>query len=135
VANLYPSIVGLGGRYTLHRPYIAGIACSWVSGSVGVLSGYTWQITGVYFGTTTYQQMTFKPSFFDWNSNKKTVDFILTDYFYVNVPGGPLATLPLHAQWVRRPATFGTYLSLDSLGFPDIFYLDLPPSPSGWWSG
>jgi hypothetical protein len=135
MANMYPSIAGLGGHFFVHRPYIKGIACTWVHGATSVLSGYTWTITGVYTGITTYQLMTFKPEFFDWNSNKKTIDHLLTDYYYVNVPGGPLATLSLNPQLLYKPDTFDLYLSLDSLRFTDWYYLELPASPDGWWSG
>jgi hypothetical protein len=116
----------------LFRPYIKGVACSWVSGSVSVLSGNTWTITGVYTGVTTYQLMTFKPEFFAPNTNRYTLDWVLEDYYYVNVPGGPLATLPIDAALFVRPGTADIYLSLDSLNFPDWYYVDLPPSPTAW---
>lgn len=135
MAVLYPSIGGLGGRFTLHRPYLAGVVCSWVHGSVTTLVDTTWTIEGVYTGITTDQVMTFKPEFFNWNSNRYTIDWVLSDYYYVNHPGGPLATLPLNPQIHFRPGSRRLYLSLDSLGFPDLYYLDLPPAPDGWWSG
>lgn len=129
---LYPSIGGIGGRYSLFRPYFKGICSSWVAGSITSLASFSWKIEGVYFGTPTYQLMSFKPTFFLPNTNSYTIDHILTDYYYVNAGGPPLPTLAVNAQWVFKPGTIDIYLSLDSLGFPDIYYLDLPPAPRRW---
>lgn len=132
MAVMYPFILGLGGRFSLFRPFFKGVCSTWVSGSTNTLSGYTWKLEGVYTGITTYQQVTFLPNFFNPNTNHYTIDHILTDYFYVNVPGGPLPTLPLRPAWKFKPGTQDLYLSLDSLVFPDWYYLDLPPSPTVW---
>jgi hypothetical protein len=132
VANLYPAILGLYDKMILFRPYFKGVACTWVAGSTASLTGSTWDIRGVYTGIVTHQIMTFKPNFFAPNTNRYTLDFILSDYYYVNEPGPPLATLPIDAALIFKPGTIDLYLSLDSLNFPDWYYLDLPPSPAVW---
>lgn len=129
---LYPSITGLGGRYLLFRPYIKGVVTSWVAGSTSTLSGTSWRVEGIYTGIDTYQQVTFKSEFLNANTNVYTIDWILTDYFYVNAGGPPLATLSLKPRWRMRPGTVDFYLSLDSLDFPDLYFQDLPPSPAVW---
>lgn len=130
---LYPSIVGLGGRYNLFRPYFKGVVSSWVAGSTSSFSGLSWKIEGNYTGIDTYQLVTFIPQFYAPSTNSYTIDHILTDYYYVNAGGAPLATLPLNPQWVIRPGTVDMYLSLDSLGFPDLYWLDLPPAHTRWY--
>jgi len=132
LANLYPSILGLYTKMRLFRPYFKGIACTWVHGSTSSLVGTTWDIVGVYTGITTHQVMTFKPEFFTPNTNNYTLDWILSDYYYVNDPGPPLATLPIDSALIFKPGTPDIYLSLDSLNFPDWYYLDLPYSPTAW---
>jgi hypothetical protein len=129
---MYPSIIGMGGQFSLFRPYFKGVASSWVSGAVSTLAGTTWRLEGTYTGIDTYQEATLKPQFFAPNTNTYTPDWILSDYYYVNVPGPPLTTLPLNIKFVFKPGTYDIYLSIDSLNFPDWYFLDLPPSPTVW---
>lgn len=116
----------------MFRPYIYGFVTSWVADSISIFSDHTWVVDGVISGINTYQLVTFRPEFLTEHTNHLTFDHILSNYYYVNVPGGPLATLPVNLRYHRRPSNGHLYMSIDSLGFSDLYYLDLPPYPTAW---
>lgn len=116
----------------MYRPYVYGFVSSWVANSEQFFDGETWRITGVYGGITTYQQVTFRSEFMSEYTNHLTFDHILSDYYYLNVPGAPLPTLAVNLRIVRQPSSNHNYFSIDSLGFPDLYWLTLPPYPTAW---
>lgn len=135
MANLSPGILGLYTEMRLFRPYLKGIAVSWVSGSTIVPLTYGWDVVGVYTGITTHQRVTLKHQFYAPNTNAYTLGWIIDDYWYQNDPGAPFGTLYIDSALIFKPGTTDMYLSLDSLNFPDWYYLDLPPAPLHWTRG
>ena len=127
------SFTGLGGHFAVNRGYIAGVCSSWVSGSTAVLSGDVWRITGVYGGVTTYEEYVFYHNFLQQNTNTYTPDHFVIDHYYINEPSPThINPLPINVKLKYHPITFKLYINIDSLGFPDLYYLDLP-SPTPVW--
>jgi hypothetical protein len=116
----------------LFRPYIKGIAVTWVPGSTIVPVTDGWDVVGVYTGITTHQRVTLKHEFYVPSTNRYTLDWVICDYWYKNDPAAPFGTLPIDSALIIKPGTVEQYLSLDSLNFPDWYYLDLPPCPTSW---
>jgi len=116
----------------LFRPYIKGIAVTWVPSSTIVPVDNGWDIVGIYTGITTHQRVTLKPEFYEPNTNRYTLDWVICDYWYKNDPAPPFGTLPIDSALIIKPGTTEQYLSLDSLNFSDWYYLDLPPCPTSW---
>jgi len=127
------SFSGLGGQFNTLRHYFKGLASSWVHGSTSTLVDNVWRVRGTYFGTDTYQEYVLYAPFLVPSSNRYTPDHIVTDHYYVNLPSTThLNPLPINVRVHVRPDTKDLYLSLDSLGFLDIYYLDLAPYTRKW---
>lgn len=126
---------GYGGKFSVQRNYIAGVCASWVPGSVDTLSSNVWRVQGVFGGVTTYQEYVFYPNFLDCVASRYTPDRFILDHYYVNLPSTThLNPLPIIIGITYHPITSKLYLDIDSLGFPDMYFLDLPPCPIEWLS-
>lgn len=127
------TFTGLGGQFCNIRHYFKGLATSWVSGSVQTLADNVWHIEGVYGGVTTYEEYVLYPPFVLPSSNRYTPDHFILDHYYVNLPSPThINPLPINVQVVFKPGTRDMYLSVDSLNFPDIYYLDLAQISPVW---
>jgi len=97
------------------------------------LVGNTWRIKGTYTGIDTYEEYVLYPPYLLASSNRYTPDHIILDHYYVNLPStAHINPLPINVQIKFKPGTRDMYLSLDSLGFPDIYYLALPQITPKW---
>jgi hypothetical protein len=115
------------------RHYFKGVVTSWVSGSTLTLTGDVLRVQGVYTGITTYQEYVFYHNFLAPSSNRYTPDHFILDHYYVNLPSPThINPLPINIQIKRRPGTYDQYLSIDSLNFPDLYWLDLPQIAPKW---
>jgi len=127
------SFSGYGGKFAINRGYINGVCASWVNGSTGSLIGNIWRIQGVFGGVTTYQDIEFLPNFLAANTNRYTPDHLVVDCYYVNLPSPThIPPLPINVSLYTDPVTLKVYLNLDSLGFPQLYFLDLPAPPQRW---
>lgn len=127
------TFTGYGGKFAVLRSYIKGVCASWVSGSSSSLTGDIWRVEGIYTGIDTYQDILFYHPFLLASSNRYTPDRAILDYYYVNLPSPVhIPPLPINVGIKRKPGTSHLYLNLDSLGFPDFYYLDLPLLGSYW---
>ena len=127
------TFAGYGKDFAVIRNYVRGVAASWVAGSSSSLIGDKWRIQGVFGGINTYQDILFYHPFLAASSNRYTPGFVVLDYYYINLPSlTPINPLPIQVAVKHKPGTRDLYLNLDSLGFPDFYYLDLPQPPQVW---
>jgi len=127
------SFSGLGGKYVVLRHYFKGLVASWVNGATSSFDGHEWRLTGVYTGVTTYQSIFLLPNYVAVSTNRYTPDHMIEDYYYVNEPSPThINPLPINVQVHIQPTTLDYYLSIDSLGFPDLYYLELPQPTPKW---
>jgi hypothetical protein len=123
----------LGGQFCIWRHYFRGICASWVAGSDSSLIDNVWKVQGVFGGVTTYQEFILYPPFLEPSSNRYTPDHVVLDHYYVNLPSmAHINPLPIDVTIRFKPGTRNMYLSLDSLNFPDFYYLDLDPPTPVW---
>ena len=123
----------LGGQFRVMRHYIKGLVTSWVNSSTSTLTDNVWRIEGTFLGTDTYEEYVLRDTFLPPSSNRYTPDHIVQDHYYVNLPStAHLNPLPIDVKVHIRPSTKDVYLSLDSLNFPALYYLDLAPYALKW---
>jgi hypothetical protein len=124
---------GLFGTFVTLRHYFKGLATTWVASSTSTLIDNVWRVEGTYFGTDTYEEYVLYPNFLVPSSNRYTPDHFVTDHYYVNLPSTThLNPLPIDVAIKFKPGTRDMYLSVDSLNFPDWYYLDLPQITPKW---
>ena len=124
---------GNGGHFNTLRHYFKGLVSSWVAGSVSTLTDNVWRVEGIYFGTDTYQEYVLYNPFLVPSSNRYTPDHFIVDHYYVNLPSSThINPLPIDVAPHVHPITKELYLSVDSLNFPDLYYLDLLPYDKVW---
>jgi hypothetical protein len=130
---LHGAVGGLGERFQTFRPHIHGLATNWPTPATVTQTGALWKIElGAGFGNA-YKLMELKTAFFNWTSNRKTFDHIFENFYVVIPPGGPIAAEGFTLRFLTPPGTTRLYLAMDVGFWPDWYYFDLPPSPTGYW--
>jgi hypothetical protein len=93
---------------------------------------YTWTKTTDPNETWT---VTFDSRFWFWNSNRWTLDFMVTDFYLQTTPGGTKFPQPYELRPHTRPSNASQYIEFRffSLDFGVLHYRDFPAAPSGYW--
>lgn len=96
-------------------------------------SGFEWTIHAVP-PDPTFAVIKMAESFFNWNSNGRSLDFVITD-FYAKVGGtGPNVPLDFSLSWGLSPVTKNNALIFEWFtGTPDFEAFPLPSQPFGYW--
>lgn len=123
-----------GPRFAAPRSYWRGIRFN--------ITGYVvTNVANVYFWTKIIDPnevwtITLDNRFHMWNSNRWTLDFIITTFYYQIFPDPTRHDMPFELSFDYSPNNHSPYLSLrfDSTTFPDFHYFEFPPAPSGYWA-
>ena len=88
------------------------------------------------FGTSIYT-IRFKAEFWDWSSNRYTLDWIIEDAYYQSypIPGAPV-TFPFYFAYYFAPTDdLPSVIFLPyGVDFPTRFFYPLPPPPPDYWN-
>lgn len=129
----YGTITGLGGRFALVRSYVKGFATNWPPGCTQTTGGNPMILTLPPSYGSYYKLMRLKDTFYAWNSNVNTMDYVFED-FYVASPLGVRQDAEPFALGLRpHPVNGSIYLALDIGYWTDWYYFDIPSGPSSYW--
>lgn len=75
------------------------------------------------------------PRFYYWSSNRWTLDFVMTDFYY-QIGGLPTRyPQPYTLQTWTHPNNLSPYLlfQFSNIDFGEFHWFDFPPAPPGYW--
>lgn len=73
--------------------------------------------------------------FYNWSSDRWTLDFVITESYYQNLPNLTKFAVPFRVTWLRSPLDKRMYVEYlpYSLNFIARYYSAYPPAPPGYW--
>jgi hypothetical protein len=73
--------------------------------------------------------------FYNWSSNRYTLDFIITESYYQTLPNVAKTAVPYRVTWIISPVNKSVYLEYlpYSAAFIPRYYTDYPPAPPSYW--
>lgn len=85
-------------------------------------------------GGLPYWTLVFDPDFWGWSSNKRTLDYVLSDAYYQVWPDPTHNNLPIQLWWVHDGNINAMVLDCAAFGSGSFFnYKSTPPAPPGYW--
>ena len=76
---------------------------------------------------------TFHENFIPWQSNKWTLDYILTAATYEYPPNPTVYQLPYYIGWIIPPDTWRGHILLDCIYGANFSIQEFPPQEPGYW--
>ncbi len=82
-----------------------------------------------------WYRMQMRSGCWQWNSNAYSLDFVITESYFVTNPSPTQTAMPFRLEWYTSPVDKAPYLLITpySLAFTNYRYVTLPPAPSGYW--
>lgn len=73
--------------------------------------------------------------FYNWSSNRYTLDFVITESYYQNLPNLTKIAVLYTVSWLISPLNRSVYVEYLPFGLAFIprYYTDYPPAPPGYW--
>jgi len=81
-----------------------------------------------------YWRTVFNERFWDWSSNRYTLDFAVEECYYFEAGTGNHIPLNIFVWWSQHPVTLATMIETSPFtGQPYSYPQSLPSSPGGYW--
>jgi len=121
------------GQFAAPRSYYYGVWLSFDTGSV-----VNWTDNRADFqapGGVVTGAVVFHERFWEWSSNKWTLDHMLVESWYAVAPSPTEIPLPYNLQFYTEPSLTRTYLLYEPFGAPGsaAFKHAMPPAPPDYW--
>lgn len=120
-------------HFAMPRSYLWGISLKWAASNFYWTDNQVlvWDLTN----TTFYFGLIFKPEFWAWSSNRWTVDYVLSQAWYVN-PNPVLGTpLDAYVSFFGTLNPNGAVLEISPFGLGSVqFPHALPPIDRPYWA-
>lgn len=73
--------------------------------------------------------------FWEWSSDRWTLDYMLTGVYYSVSGGAPRIDVPFGCQYFLRDENLSPYVIVNpfSAAWSQFHYYELPPAPPGYW--
>lgn len=82
----------------------------------------------------TFAVMRLATDFWNWSSNKRSLDFIVEEWYYKAGGAGPNIPLDFTLSYINDPAHHATALKFEWTALPPVFeFFTLPPQPDTYW--
>jgi len=115
------------------RSYIRGIYFATYAGNT-VSRSYTSFTVLAVPPDPTFAVMVMAEDFFLWNSNKRSLDFIVEQWYYKAGGVGPNIPLDFSLSYINDPPHHATALKFEWTALPPTFvYFPLPEAPPDYW--
>lgn len=121
------------GRFAITRPYLRGI---WLSFDTGAI--VTWTDNSVAFADgpvpVVTGRITFLEEFWEWSSNRYTLDHVIIESWYSFNGGVTEIPLPFALTWYTDTdgSPYLVYNPFSAVG-TGAFKHDMPPTPPSWY--
>jgi hypothetical protein len=121
-------------RFALQRSYYKGMAFEVPSGTTFTVSLPTivWIFPPATYGFL-HEHFIMKSQWVDWNSNTYTPDWIVDDFYYDDGINPHVTQSPLPMHICYDGLSVAPYILIKSGGTGHIEFVNLPPSPAGYW--
>jgi hypothetical protein len=120
-------------RYNFPRSYIKGFALFWLPGLTVLAAGNPFIFEEHTYGGY-HLHLKFRDNFWDWNSNRYTLDYIVEDY-YQTPPGSstPETVGLLNVTQTLNIDHPSTHIFFQQAFGSETLWFDLPPAPPSYW--
>lgn len=121
-------------KFAFPRSYIWGLSIQWtdfyLAGSIPLIEARRPSDNYHYF------TLEIDERFYDWNSNRWTLDYFLTDAWYTSPPSPTHIPLPVNIEITHWPFfNYRPTINISPFGLGvDFHALQLPPAPSTYWT-
>jgi len=118
-------------KFAFPRSYVRGVAIQIVSGVV-VQTGRFFQLQNPPDPTLYF--IVFNEKFWDWSSNRYTLDFVVEESYYQPGGVGSYVPMPFLVTYYTNTPDYSPYLVYSPFSSPGgITYYQLPPAPPDYW--
>lgn len=120
-----------GGRFAFPRSYIRGVAVQIVAGVINRVAN-VWTLQNP--PDPTLYTFVLDARFYQWNSNRWTLDYMVYESYYQPGGVGALVPMPFLLTYYINPANKSPYVIFSPFSSPGgLTYFDLPTAPGGYW--
>lgn len=122
-----------GPKFFAPRSYYRGIVFN-ISGYAIVDHGGFWVWTKISNPAETWTVIP-DVRFYNWSSNKISMDFMIVDFYYFILPSIVPVPQPYDLRLHVRPSQPSQYIEFrwNGVDFGSYQYFDLPPAPPDYW--
>lgn len=119
----------------MQRSYIYGLATNWPEFCVSTIADGDWTLTLPISIAPAKKVINLKSTFYAWNSNRPSFDRIFED-FYIEYTDTATRFTPeaFTLRLIHHPATHKPYYMIDVGYWTFVYYRELPPSPTDYWT-
>jgi hypothetical protein len=119
------------GQFNFPRSYVRGIGIQIVSGTIAQTDN-TFVLVNP--PDPTFYTLVFSDRFWNWSSNRYTLDWIIEESYYNPGGLGTQVPMPYLLTFYTDTTTPNPYIIFSPFSSPGgVTYYELPPPPPGYW--